>query len=151
MLDRTATATLPLDTPQPKDATGAERQRRYRDRHRAEPENAETREALEKRLMQLARRDDRQSTELIPRQPQILMERLDNGALVLVQDDWPNEEARIIIAADIVDQFIDRLTDELGYGGVNPPQADSGHRRPDLINWQSVGAEFDNNFGKDAP
>ena len=41
-----------------------------------------------------------------------------NGTLFITQHSWPDDDAVIIIAADLVDLFVERLTDLLGDGSA---------------------------------
>lgn len=57
---------------------------------------------------------------LLASQGQISAHRNAEGDLVLVERNWPDEDSTIIIAAQCLEGFIDRLTDLLGHGGARP-------------------------------
>ena len=57
---------------------------------------------------------------ILPAQPEIRMERLEDGSVLLTEIDGAGNETSIYIAAENAGTFIDRLTDEWGiprYGG----------------------------------
>lgn len=57
---------------------------------------------------------------LLPSQGEIGAYLSVGGNLVITEDNWPEDPIKIIIGAELIGVFIDRLTDLLGYGGARP-------------------------------
>jgi hypothetical protein len=82
-----------------KDPTGAERQRRFREKRRNEKRNTKT--------------EDRNAV-LIAAQPEISIAWTVDGDCILTQESWPEEAATIVIGRGHQQQFLDSLCDAFG-------------------------------------
>lgn len=79
-------------------------------------------EAELRRFDRPAPRPDADSeTPLLPAQDVVSAKLDDAGNLVLRQSSWPDDDAVITVASPLVDLFVDRLTDLLGYGSAGRP------------------------------
>ena len=111
----TAQATLPIESAPgdtPKDGTAAARARRYRARKR-DGRDAEQTVTVTHRD---ADRDGRDAVTqpLLARQLEIRLGFNEAGDLLLIQENWPDDDQTIIVVEENIFKFIDRLCDAVG-------------------------------------
>jgi hypothetical protein len=111
--------------PLTKDPTAAERQRRRREkqRHRDSPPVTDRDTVTASVTPSVTERDSESVTEtvtddgaavLCSNQPEVTAGFNGDGDLVLQQRNWPDDDSTIVVRAENISSFIDRLTDVLG-------------------------------------
>jgi hypothetical protein len=129
-------ADIQPDLPLTKDPTAAERQRRRREkqRHRDSPpvtdrdtvtakrDARDTKESVTPVTVTEEPVTDRDGAMMIlcPRQSEIVAGFNESGDLIITQSNWPDDDSTIVVRAENISDFIDRMTDVLGIPSSMP-------------------------------